>query len=229
MTGLKDFSVLEFIVWPPSSPWEREWVRGPYSSSVIWLDWIMALFHVYLFCDRYHFSLKLLLLTVYSYAKVFSPPPPPFSPCERQFVCLPYQHLLSQVQIQKQIHKLQIQILVNRTTRIILMSSWKSFQICRPSLSSPLIANCQESRSGTQITESPNQSEKKSRNQMHFENCFTEQLKKCFLLIVTQLFSSRKNASNDWSNDWFWNLSFSLCSKDSTAKPSHSYSLRQRG
>ena len=156
----------------------------------------MALFHVCLFCDRYHFSLKLLLLTVYSYAKVFLTQSP-FSPCERQFVCLPYQHLLSRVQLQKQIYKLRIQILVNRTTRIILMSSWKSFQICRPPLSSPLIANCQESRSGTQITESPNQSEKKSRNQMHFENGFTEQLKKCFLLIVTQLFSSRKNASND--------------------------------
>ena len=55
---------------------EREWVRGPYSSSVIWLDWIMALFHVCLFCDRYHFSLKLLLLTVYSYAKVFLTPSP---------------------------------------------------------------------------------------------------------------------------------------------------------
>ena len=24
MTGLKDFTTLEFIVWPPSSPWERE-------------------------------------------------------------------------------------------------------------------------------------------------------------------------------------------------------------
>ena len=24
MTGVKDFSTLEFIVWPPSSPWERE-------------------------------------------------------------------------------------------------------------------------------------------------------------------------------------------------------------
>ena len=90
--------------------------------------------------------------------KGFLTPSPLFSPCERQFVCLPYQHLLSRVQIQKQIHKLQIQILVNRTTRIILMSSWKSFQICRPPLSSPLIANCQKSRSGTQITESPNQS-----------------------------------------------------------------------
>ena len=56
---------------PPPHEREREWVRGPYSSSVIWLDWIMPLFHVYLFCDRYHFSLKLLLLTVYSYAKFF--------------------------------------------------------------------------------------------------------------------------------------------------------------
>ena len=61
---------------PPPHEREREWVRGPYSSSVIWLDWIMALFHVYLFCDRYHFSLKLLLLTVYSYAKVFLTPSP---------------------------------------------------------------------------------------------------------------------------------------------------------
>ena len=200
------------LIVPVSFGWTESW---PFFTSTFFAIVITSLWN-------YSYSL-------FIHMQRFFNPLPPSPPCERQFVCLPYQHLLSQVQIQKQIHKLQIQILVNRTTRIILMSSWKSFQICRPPLSSPLIANCQESRSGTQITESPNQSEKKSRNQMHFENCFTEQLKKCFLLIVTQLFSSRKNASNDWLNDWFWNLSFSLCSKDSTAKPSHSYSLRQRG
>ena len=189
MTGLKDFSALEFIVWPPSSPWEREseWGDLIVPVSFGWTEscrFFTSTFFAIVITSLWNYSYSLFI-----HMQRFFNPLPPSPPCERQFVCLPYQHLLSQVQIQKLIHKLQIQIL-NRTTRIILMSSWKSFQICRPPLSSPLIANCQKSRSGTQIIESPNQSWKEIQKfPLHFENCSTAQLKKkCFLLIVTQLF-----------------------------------------